>query len=196
MLEVKSRKSVFLNQLIEKVEDRTNRQLRETLVFKNIPEEGREETYMQTKELLATTINRVIPEYSYDFVFSQIKRAHRERNRNNDDGRQNLRAGKRLIFAAFHSWDLCQKVIEVFRQKCIEDVNFNIAADQKYGPLTSKRRQMAFQLRRQLLDAGHISSGFVDFPAKLMVNVPGERRPDGKKLYKQHKNFSSDAVEF
>ena len=80
--------------------------------------------------------------------------------------------------------------------ECIEDVNFNIAADQKYGPLTSKRRQMAFQLRRQLLDAGHISSGFVDFPAKLMVNVPGERRPDGKKLYKQHKNFSRDAVEF
>ena len=184
-----------VDQLIEKVEDRTNRQLRETLVFKNVPEEGRDESYAQTKQLLARVISTNCPEYTYEFALSQIKRAHRERNRSTDDHR-NYRAGKRLIFAAFHSWDMCQNVIEIFRQKCIEDRSFTIAAEQKYGPLTSRRRQMAFQLRKQLKDSGDIVSGYVAFPAKLMVNAPGDVRQDGKKNYRANRDFSKEPVEF
>ena len=90
---------------------------------------------------------------------------------------------------------MCQDIIEIFKQKCIQEPNFHIAAEQKYGPLTSKRRQLAFQLRRQLLDAGTIVSGYVDFPAKLMVNFPGEVRGDNKKLYKLHENFSKHQVD-
>ena len=121
--------------------------MRETLVFKNIPEGPNEESYKDTKELLATVISDHCPGISYRDALGQIKRAHRERNRKSE-GSQNSRAGKRLIFAAFHSWDMCQEIIEVFKQKCIMERSFNIAAEQKYGPLTSKRRQMAFQLRR------------------------------------------------
>ena len=62
-----------VDQLAEKIEDRTNRQLRETLVFKNIPETGRDETYKETKELLATTISRICPDISYQDALSQIK---------------------------------------------------------------------------------------------------------------------------
>ena len=124
---------------------------------------------------------------SFEVALGQIKRAHRERSRN-FEGSQNFRAGKRLIFAAFHSWDLCQEIIETFRQKCIVDRSFKIAAEQKYGPLTSKRRQMAFQLRRQLIDSRAITSGYVDFPAKLMVSFPGDVRADNKKVYKLYPN--------
>ena len=178
--------------LAEKVEDRTNRQLRETLVFKNIPEEERDASYKETKELLATVISRNCPDFTYNDVLTQIKRAHRESKRNSE---QNSRAGKRLIFAAFHSWDMTQKIIETFRQKCITDRAFTIAAEQKYGPMTSKRRQLAFILRRRLIDSGEIVSGYVDFPARLMVNVPGATRSDGKKRYEQHTDFSRYAVE-
>ena len=113
----------------ENLEERSNRQLRETLVFKNILENGGgEETYKETKELLATTISEICPDVSYDESLRQIKRAHRESgHRRNDE--DHPRAGKRIIYAAFHSWDLCQKVIETFRQKCIQDWNFTIVAD-------------------------------------------------------------------
>ena len=187
-----------VKQLAENIEDRTNRQLRETLVFKNIPEEG-EEDYKDTKELLATTISEHCDGVSYDFALSQIKRAHRESGHRRNGQDEHPREGKRLIYAAFHSWDLCQQIIETFREKCIQDRDFVIAADQKYGPKTSKRRQLAFQLRKQLKDSGEITSGFVEFPAKLMVNRPGETIDNGrnggrKKVYRLHTNFSRHDV--
>ena len=119
-----------VRELSENVEDRTNRQLRETLVFKNIPEVlNGEETYNDTKELLATTISEHCVDVSYDDALSQIKRAHREsgHRRNGDD--VHPRAGKRIIYAAFHSWDMCQQIIETFREKCIKHREFVISAE-------------------------------------------------------------------
>ena len=182
-----------VDQLREEIENRTNRSLRETLVFKNIPEEEGENSYKETKELLATTINRHCPEITYEVALNQIKRAHRERNRNFDDYEQS-RQGKRIIYAAFHSWDLCQKIIESFRVKCIKDRNFNISVDQKYGPLTTKRRQKAFLERKKLKEEGVIASGYVAFPAKLMINLPGDVDGENKKVYKLHTNFSRAPV--
>jgi hypothetical protein len=102
-----------VRELSEKVEDRTNRQLRETLVFKNIPEvRNGDETYKDTKELLATTISEYCVDVSYDDALSQIKRAHRESGRRRDDEEEHPRVGKRIIYAAFHSWDMCQLIIE------------------------------------------------------------------------------------
>ena len=183
-----------VNQLAELVEDRTNRQLRETLVFKNIAEEEGEQSYDDTKELLARVISEHCNEYTYEYALSQIKRAHRERKRNFEEN-QYSRAGKRLIFAAFHSWDMCQKLIETFRQKCIANPAFKIAVDQKYGPLTSKRRKLAYDMRKRLKEEGVITGGYVDFPAKLMVNIPGDYNAENKKVYKIYKNFSKEVVE-
>ena len=184
---------VDIKKLSEDIESRTNRQLREALVFKNVPEgPGEEESYKDTKELLATTISENVPDVTYDEALSQIKRAHRESGHRLDENGDPVRAGKRLIFAAFHSWDLCQ-VIETFREKCIADRNFQISAEQKYGPKTNKRRQLALQLRKRLKDEGTITSGFLDFPAKLMVNFPGEVI-GRKKVYRMHTNFSLNEV--
>ena len=185
-----------MDRLAEKIEDRTNRQLRETLIIKNIPETDDENTgnmtknYLATKKLLAKTISEHI-NIDYDECFNLIKRAHREWDRSEE--LENSRKGKRLIYAAFHSWDLSQEVIDIFREKCIKDRTFFISAEQKYGPITSRRRQLAFQLRKELKDAGTITSGFVNFPAKLMVNYPGEMRGP-KKLYKLHTNFSKHKI--
>ena len=178
-----------IKQLGEDLESRTNRQLRETLVFHNIPENAGGEEYSDTKKLLATTISQHCDDISYDEAFSQIKRAHRESDhRKNEDGVHD-REGRRIIYAAFHSWDMCQTVIETFREKCIRDRDFKIAAEQKYGPKTNKRRKLAFQMRKQLKENGDIVSGFVAFPAKLMVNKPGDMNGN-KKVYRLHTNFS------
>ena len=64
-----------------------------------------------------------------------------------------------------------------------------------YGPLTSARRNLAFQKRKQLKEEGLITSGFVAFPARLMVNTPGEFNRFGKKLYKMNEDFSDHEVE-
>ena len=71
-----------VSELEEKLEDRTNRQLRETLVFKNIPEGQGEVSYDDTKELLATIISTHCTDVSYDIAFNEIKRAHRESKKN------------------------------------------------------------------------------------------------------------------
>ena len=84
-------------------------------------------------------------------------------------------------------------MIEVFKEKCIKDPTFSISADQKYGRRTSKRRQLALKLRKDLKAAGTITSGFVNFPAKLMVNYPGEMRGP-RKVYRLHTNFSKHKI--
>lgn len=180
-----------VDDLAELCEDRTNRQLRETLVFRNVPEEKDDETYADTKDVVA----QLIADHcgiDFDEVRGEIKRAHRETNRRN--GEEHYRRGKRLIFAAFHSWDLCQTVIETFKQKCIRNVDFNIAADQKYGPLTSRRRSMALKKRKEMKESGEITGGYLEFPAKLFVT--NGQVNNGKKVYRLHTNFSRYKLEW
>jgi hypothetical protein len=181
-----------VNSLTELTEERTNRQLRETLVFKNVPEINDDETYAETKEVLAKLISEHC-NLQYDDVFLEIKRAHRESKRRNLDN--HYRKGKRLIFVAMHSWDLCQTIIETFRSKNIRNPEFQIMADQKYGPLTTRRRSLAFQKRKELKANGEISGGYVNFPAKLMVNVGGQVDNLGKKIYKLHTDFSKHEIQ-
>ena len=109
-----------------------------------------------------------------------------------DGGR---REGKRKIFAAFLNWELPQKILEEFRKKSIQDRSFQYYADQMYGSLTTSRRHLAFQKRKELKENGTTTSGFVKFPARLMVNHPGDVDRYGKKVYKQLTNFSSYKVE-
>ena len=180
-----------LNDVKELVEERTNRQLRETLIFKNVPERGGGETYNKTREVLAELISTHCSDIGYDEAY-QIKRCHREKQRENDDGP--LRAGKRHIYCAFVNWYFSQQVLDAFKRKCIDDRNFVFAVDQKYGPLTTKRRGLALKERKRLKDEGTIDSGFIVYPAKLFVALPGDLRNDGRKAYNLHADFSKHVV--
>ena len=175
--------------LKDELENRTNRQLRRTLIFKNIPERKDDETYAEVKTLLAEIIDSHT-EISKEEALAGIERAHREAKR--DGG---LRQGKRKIFVAFLNWELPQKILDEFRKKCIADRAFDIYVEQMYGPLTSLRRNLAFQQRKSLKEQGAITSGFVAFPARLMVNIPGDVDMNGKKVYRLHHNFSFDKVQ-
>ena len=173
----------------EELESRTNRQMRRTLVFRNIPERKDDESYAEVKVLLGEIISSYtnIPK---EEAISGIERAHREAKR---DG--SPRQGKRKIFAAFLNWELPQSILDQFKKRSINDRAFDIYVDQMYGPLTTARRNLAFQTRKQLKESGAITSGFVDFPAKLMVNHAGDIDRNGKKIYKPHTNFSSYKIE-
>ena len=153
--------------LKEELESRTNRQLRRTLIFKNIPEQKEDESYAEVKVLLAETIS-TYTDIPKEVAFAGIERAHREAKR--DGG---IREGKRKIYVAFLNWELPQAILDKFRKRCIQDSSFNIYAEQMYGSLTSLRRNLAFQKRKSLKEEGSITSGYVAFPARLMVNIPG-----------------------
>ena len=59
--------------LTEQLEDRTNRQLRETLVFRNIPEGNDEHSYNDTKEVLVTVISSHCTDITFEEALRQIK---------------------------------------------------------------------------------------------------------------------------
>ena len=177
------------DEIQEELENTNNRQLRRTLVFKNIPETKDFETYAEVKGILAETISSST-NISGQEVVEGIERAHREPKRAGGS-----RNGKRKIFAAFLNWELAQRVLEEFRQRCIADRTFDIYVEQMYGPLTTQRRNRAYEMRKRLKEQGIITSGYVEFPAKLMVNIAGDIGDDGKKQYKLHTNFSAHKIE-
>ena len=83
------------------------------------------------------------------------------------------------------------KVIDNFRNQNIAKKT-TVTADYKYGPLTSKRRSLAMLERKKLKDNNEIVSGYVAFPARLMVKTSNR---EGSK-YKLHKDFSKEKVSF
>ena len=128
---------------------------------------------------------------SKEEALAGIERAHREAKREGGN-----RQGKRRIFVAFLNWELPQKILDEFRKKSINDRNFDYYVDQMYGPLTTMRRNLAFQTRKTLKEDGAITNAYVGFPAKLMVHVPGDvNRNTGKKIYRCHTDFSETKVE-
>ena len=178
-----------VDELSEKIESRTNRQLRETLVIKGIPEvEG--EDWEKTTEILATVISQN-GNITYQNVRNLIKRAHREKPNEKRDG-------NRHIFAAMYSWTFSEELKKTFRLKNVRDRNFGITIESKYGPLTTWRRHKAMDERRKLKADNKIAGGFVAFPARLMVSYPNQfPLPVGQKVkYSMYKNFSNVPVVF
>ena len=176
----------------ELVESRTNRQLRKTLVFRGIKEDNdTERTWEDTDDLLVSKIAESLgttesfgadADDDYDVeeeAGTMIDRCHRGGNKAffDEQGRH------RPIFAAMHSWKDCKRIIRSFRkQKC------GIFVDYKYGPRTTKRRNIAMMHRRDLIRNKVIDQGYIVFPAKLVG------RKLGDKFYNTIKDFSHDEV--
>ena len=141
-----------ITQLKELIESRTNRQIRKPLNFRYKAETKPEEYFSEVKVLLVRIISdkaTILPETA----LNSIDHAHHEAP--NEEGE---RLGKRLIYAAFHSWERSQQVIDDNRQRCI-DRNFKISADQMCSPMTSRRRNLAFLKGKELKDQWIITSG-------------------------------------
>lgn len=168
---------------VEYAEDRVNRQLRKTLIFKGIPEKENE-SWDDTDELLAQKIADVCDGTSLEQAREMFERSHRGRVSRRYEGN-----GPRPIYAAFLSWRDSEFVKEEFRKHNIHHGN-GVSCDQKFGPRTTARRNMALKERKRLKDTGQICSGYIKFPAILMV-----KDSQGAK-YKPHKDYSKEPVHF
>ena len=98
--------------------------------------------------------------------------------------------GPQPIYAAMYDWKDCEFIIEQFRQHNISNPSSPIRVEYKYGPLTTKRRNMAMAERRRLKNNKTIISAYVAYPAKLMVKT------DRQGNYKLHQDFSRAKVDF
>ena len=87
----------------------------------------------------------------------------------------------------FHNWNHCQKILEGFKKFGFLQKD-NIYVEQRYGPITTWRRNEAKKLRKLLKEKKEILSGYVAYPAKLMV----KHSKEGK--YFLHTDFSNAEV--
>ena len=116
-----------------------------------------------------------------------IERCHRGSYQ--PDSRSGKKKAPRHIYAGFHSWDDSQYVLEQFRRACISGKNNGVYVEQKYGATTTARRNHALHVRKGLKSDGTITSGFISYPAKLMVKY---RLGDTK--FTMHDDFSDMEV--
>ena len=163
----------------EKIEEMKNRQMRNTLVFKGIAESENEQTWDDVEYNLLKTIRKVIKDFPDDL----IERCHR--------GYQKLYSpsGSRDIIARFFSWKDAEDVKRAFARKNSKDRNFGVYANQKYGPRTTARRNLAMVKRKELIASGDVAKAYVNYPAKLMV---AKNMKDTE--FKLHKNYSSHPI--
>ena len=169
-----------INAIEERIEDRTNRQLRKTLVLRGIAEDKENETWDETKDRVAFQKKTLYKNDAYEL----LERVHRAAPNPHYKGN-----APRPIFAAIYSWPDAEKLVELFRKANIEKTT-TISCDYKYGPLTTKRRSLAYKERKKLKEEGTIISGYVAFPARLMVKTSM-----GAKYHCQ-KDFSKEKVMF
>ena len=178
---VKQSEMKRVDDLEELIEERTNRSLRQTLVFKGVEQRGAKESWSQTKTLLSDIIAETL-DINSDHAMSMINRCHR--------GGKQPRAGPRAIFANLFSWEDCEDIVEAFRKSNINDSTFGIYASYKYGRITTARRNEALKTRKALKASGQITKGYLAYPAKLMVQYQGETQ------FQEHENFSKLKITF
>ncbi len=183
---------------LEMIEECKNRQLRKTIVFRGIPEKKipseastnnntdgapttRPENWDETAVALAESMSQTLPNTTFEQASKMVERCHRSKPNPRYKG-----SGPRPIFAAFMDWRDSELVKDSYRK----NTNNNVFAEQKVGPRTTARRNMALKLRRELLDEKRIISAYVAFPARLMTKDSSAR---GAK-YTLWKDFSNEAV--
>ena len=104
-------------ELEEKIEERTNRQLRKTLVFKGIPYEGgkKQETWEETEVVLRKHIAETCG-MNYDET-NIIERCHRSAPNPHYKG-----DNPEFIFAAVYDWKDTTWLTEKYRKKGVADL--------------------------------------------------------------------------
>ena len=90
-----------------------------------------------------------------------------------------------VTFASFIDWLDGEHTKDAFRRS-----RNGVIAEQKVGPITAIRRNIALKERKRLLEEGTIYNGYVAHPAVLMIK--DSRAPTAK--YRKWKDYSNEPV--
>ena len=139
--------------------------MRNSLVIKGIPE-LENESWEQSKHAVGNLLGPLLHENPLN-IADGIERAHR-----GGEKRQNK---PRNIYTRFY----CSENVKYYNTK-IRELNMRKATDVTCSLQFSKkltiRRNNAMMERNNLKSSGKIVSGYVEFPADLMIKKPGSTR--------------------
>ena len=166
-----------LKDLEELVEERTNRQLRKTLVIRNVAESSSEKKWSDTKDVLVSKIAQVLDDVDEDEAHQMIDRCHRGKKWKKEKDGSDRSPRHRPIYAAMLYWEDCERIIRAARK-----AKLDFFVDYKYGPKTTARRNQALKKRKSLKEDGVIDQGYIRFPAVLF----------GKKSHETEYRFIED----
>ena len=180
-----NQKNEEITHLQQELDDQINRNMRNNLVIRGIPEaEGERE---DTRSIVCAELAKLWnddtfhnPYYKYndddelqaphEQIEKLIDRAHR-------GGKRSTRGPRNIYVKFLSSQTVDQFMISIRSTK----VPFRI--ERQYTQAVNKRRNAAMLERKRLKDANEIQSGYLEYPAKLMVKAVGENK------YKFHKDF-------
>jgi len=143
------------------------------------------EAWAETEKLVAKQISDIC-DIHLDDAADMLERVHRSAPNPNYKG-----TGPRPIYAALYDWKDGEFIIDELRKNNIKNKS-PISCEQKYGPLTTQRRNLALAERKVLKDKGEICAGYIAFPAKLMVKTSFRK---GSKYF-MIKDFSKAPIDF
>ena len=170
-------------QLEEKLEDRTNRQLRQTIVVKGLPEKPSEK-WADTRNILAKYIAK-----AYDMEFRKAYSLFERVHRGGGNGFEEKEKRKRDIYALCSHWDDSEHLVwKSYIVNKSRPKKERVVIEYKYGPLTTLRRGEAMKKRREILESKEYRNAYIKFPAQLMA------RKDGEDNYNLIQDFSKKIV--
>ena len=143
--------------------------MRNNITIKGI-EEVENETWDTTKKLLTKYLTYLQPEEYDDNTPLRIERAHRGGKKKKDHPRH--------IFARLYSSEDCTLFTDLSRHDNIKNPHTKCKIELQFSPKVTDRRNEAMKKRREHIQANSISSGYHNYPAKLMV-----RKNGGKEFY-------------
>ena len=169
--------------LEEKLEDRTNRQLRQTIVVKGLPEKENEK-WSDTRHILAKHVSK-----AYQIDIKKANALFERVHRGGGEGFESKKKGKRDIYALCSKWDDSEFLVwNSFKANKNKPKKDRVFVEYKYGPLTTLRRGEAMKKRREIIDKKQFKNAYVKFPAILMA------RKDGEENYSVVQDFSNLSV--
>ena len=171
---------LVVNVHTEMVEDQTNRNLRKNIIIRGIPEGKEEVSWEDTRAVVANALGKACNIHPNN-IGDMFERLHRGSKREGDDGNNYPRA----IFGLLYNWNNVDHLMKELRK---HGKDSKIYIDQQFGPITTYRRKLALDKRKTLKDAKTITSGWIKYPAKLMVRY-GE-----KTKYVMSEDFSKKSI--
>ena len=163
-----------MKKLHSEVDDQINRNMRNNIIIKDLPEVNSDDEREDTRQLVITTLADMSDgKYSEDYLDQYIDRAHRGKKL-----RDGERRGPRHVYVKFLSSQLVDDFVLFARSS-----DGTIRIDKQYSKPVTDRRNLAFMERKTLKRQKTIVGGYVEFPAKLMVKFPGQKK------YTLHKEF-------
>ena len=174
-------KTMQIATLQYRLEDQTNRGCRKTLIVKGVPEQNKE-SWKDTKTTLVETLVDICKLDNKPSFYDCIERVHRGKPPKPDSKKK-----YRDIHVLFRNWNDAQLVLRKFIK---HGRGHGVFVEQHYGPDTTTRRNLAMIERRTLLNAGTITNGYVQYPAKLVVKHHKEDED-----FVLHKDYSNVDVQ-